>query len=465
MKVLYVQGNEHEQRHLSTEIGEAALKVTVDIVHTQAEAIERLADSHGEYALLFAELGLADGDGMALLAHVHERALPLAVVLLTDSRDEEAVVDALDAGADGCVVKDPGYAAGLPGILEDALARFLERRATRQPIAEHGRAAKALRESDELSRNVLDNAPVGIYRTTPDGQILVCNPALARMLGYDSIEERQQVNLEQGKGGSGSQCTVFRQLIRQLLPRPVRAVAKQIMRLASPWKAIVAPLIVEDAVVGLLSVQGTDLQARDSPAVTALAYQVAAAWRRAQLFEQAQDEIAERVRAEQALRASEQEAHVFQERLMALHQVSVELAKAQDLDELYRYAIELGRSQLGFDRLGLWMVSEDQQRLTGTFGTDERGEHREIDQHPLRDRLRSQSRVVINEGDAALWHLMASLWDGQRSIGWLSADSALCEQPLAPHQSELLSLSGSMVAQLIRRCSISVPSARLRSTC
>jgi PAS domain S-box-containing protein len=55
---------------------------------------------------------------------------------------------------------------------------------------------EALRESEERFRSLFENAVLGIYRTTPDGQILLANPALCKMLGYASFEELQQRNLE-----------------------------------------------------------------------------------------------------------------------------------------------------------------------------------------------------------------------------------------------------------------------------
>lgn len=55
---------------------------------------------------------------------------------------------------------------------------------------------RALKESEEKFRNVFERAPIGIYRTTPDGRILMANPALIRLLGYASFEELAARNLE-----------------------------------------------------------------------------------------------------------------------------------------------------------------------------------------------------------------------------------------------------------------------------
>jgi PAS domain S-box-containing protein len=65
-------------------------------------------------------------------------------------------------------------------------------------ITDRKKAEQALRDSERRYRDLVDNAPIGIYRTTPDGRILVANPALARMLGYDSPEALMTKNLEQG---------------------------------------------------------------------------------------------------------------------------------------------------------------------------------------------------------------------------------------------------------------------------
>lgn len=51
------------------------------------------------------------------------------------------------------------------------------------------KAETALRESEANYRSLFDNLVAGVARVTPAGRILMANPALARMLGYDSPEE------------------------------------------------------------------------------------------------------------------------------------------------------------------------------------------------------------------------------------------------------------------------------------
>ncbi|MBW2597435.1 MAG: sigma 54-interacting transcriptional regulator [Deltaproteobacteria bacterium] len=46
-----------------------------------------------------------------------------------------------------------------------------------------------LRESEEKYRQIFENAVDGIYQTTPQGRFVSANPAMARILGYDSAQE------------------------------------------------------------------------------------------------------------------------------------------------------------------------------------------------------------------------------------------------------------------------------------
>src|SRR6476659_9968210 len=44
-------------------------------------------------------------------------------------------------------------------------------------------------------RALVESVPVGVYRVTPDGDILLANPALRIMLGYSTGADLGQVNL------------------------------------------------------------------------------------------------------------------------------------------------------------------------------------------------------------------------------------------------------------------------------
>lgn len=56
-------------------------------------------------------------------------------------------------------------------------------------VEERRRAERALAEAEKKYRAIVENAAGGLFQLTPEGMYLNANPAMARILGYDSIEE------------------------------------------------------------------------------------------------------------------------------------------------------------------------------------------------------------------------------------------------------------------------------------
>jgi PAS domain S-box-containing protein len=82
-------------------------------------------------------------------------------------------------------------------------------------------------------------------------------------------------------------------VIRQFLPKPLKKFTGRITRMLKIARSITAPLIVEDEVIGLLSVESDDLTEDDVPAISAFAHQMAAAWRKATLLQDLERSLAE----------------------------------------------------------------------------------------------------------------------------------------------------------------------------
>lgn len=55
---------------------------------------------------------------------------------------------------------------------------------------------EVITKSEESYRNVFESAVIGIYRSTPDGQILMANPKLIALLKFDSFEDLTARNLK-----------------------------------------------------------------------------------------------------------------------------------------------------------------------------------------------------------------------------------------------------------------------------
>ncbi len=80
------------------------------------------------------------------------------------------------------------------GIAADITERKRAEEGQRKALAEALQATHALRESEERFRSLFEGVPVGLYRTTPGGQIVDANPALVHMLGYPNREALLTIN-------------------------------------------------------------------------------------------------------------------------------------------------------------------------------------------------------------------------------------------------------------------------------
>ncbi len=80
-------------------------------------------------------------------------------------------------------------------------------------VAKRKEAERALRESEERFRTIFENAVLGWHRTTPDGHILMANPALVNMLGFSSFEELTRLNIETDQDFVGYDRSEFKEQI------------------------------------------------------------------------------------------------------------------------------------------------------------------------------------------------------------------------------------------------------------
>lgn len=97
-------------------------------------------------------------------------------------------------------------------VLDDS-GKIIGFLAIQRDITDRKQTEEALRNSEERFRGIFENATIGIYRTTPDGLVLMANPALIRMLGYGSFEELAKQDLECGGYNPQYPRAVFKKMM------------------------------------------------------------------------------------------------------------------------------------------------------------------------------------------------------------------------------------------------------------
>ena len=169
------QGDFEMTRALLDSAERREFEYELDWVSTFEEGLDALnADEYDVYLL---DYFLEDRTGLDLLREAGRQQISAPVIMLTGRGSRQVDMEAMKAGASDYLVKGRID----PELLERAIRYALERI----------RSQEALRESEERHRSMFDHLPIGLYRTTLQGDFLDANPALIRMLGYPDRTQLQ----------------------------------------------------------------------------------------------------------------------------------------------------------------------------------------------------------------------------------------------------------------------------------
>ena len=159
LRVLYLEDNAVDADLARRSLARLAPHIRLEDVPTIAAARQRLAAARPDYEIVLSDLSLPDGSGLEFLAHIRERDLPIAVVIVTGSGDQESAVTALRAGADDYLIKHGDYISRLPATLTTALARFRSARERRSKLLRVLYAEPGAFDADLTRRHFAQHAP------------------------------------------------------------------------------------------------------------------------------------------------------------------------------------------------------------------------------------------------------------------------------------------------------------------
>src|SRR5258706_279456 len=177
IRLLLVEDSEDDALLLLRELKRGGYEPTHERVATEAGLAAAL--DRQEWDLVIGDHSMPGFSGIAALVLVRGRGLDVPFICVSGTITEDMAVAAMRAGASDWVNK--GQLKRLLPAVEREL-REAKGRAT-------------LRATEASYATLVEHAPVGIYRSTPDGRILAVNGALVHLLGYGSADEVLQFRM------------------------------------------------------------------------------------------------------------------------------------------------------------------------------------------------------------------------------------------------------------------------------
>ena len=171
LRLLVVEDSEADAELLVLELRRAGFALEFERVDSAAALAAAL--DRATWDLIISDNSMPGFSGTEALAQLRSRGLDIPFIFVSGTMGEDLAARALDAGAGDALEK--GNLRRLMPVIRRELREFGERRARR--------------ESEASYSALVQQAPLGIYRSTPAGRFVSANAALVRMLGYSTADE------------------------------------------------------------------------------------------------------------------------------------------------------------------------------------------------------------------------------------------------------------------------------------
>lgn len=128
----------------------------------------------GGFDLVITDYHMGWTTGLEILRAVKRLHPHCPVIMFTGTGSEEIAVQAMKANLNDYIVKSVTHIARLGAAAREGVMQV--------------RQSQALMEAELRYRDLFNGVPIGLYQTTPNGQIIDANPTLLHILGYPDRE-------------------------------------------------------------------------------------------------------------------------------------------------------------------------------------------------------------------------------------------------------------------------------------
>lgn len=435
-------GADDIRRHLLGEIPTVRTEVAAD----GAAALRRIQSDLPDTVIVSARA--PDVDVFSLCREVKKDPrtgpIPILVVFGEQQKSSERV-RALESGADACLSR-PLESEELLALVRVLLRRKESEGQSLQKyellVAELARGTSELRASETRFRTLFEYFPDPTFVGDEQGFVLDVNEAACRL---HNVERSELIGTN----------------VVNLVPEPER---DEVLEMAPKW------------------VSG-EVREREGHSLTSDGRRIPVEIKAAPIEYNGRPAALFSVRDVTARKKESARQFVSIRGLRAIVEIADELITCRDLDSLFRRAVELARSRLGLERVGI--LREAGGMVRGTFGTDMQGNTTDERGHfiPMdaiwreRFRLRGphehrwsfstetlrdwRSGHMADSGSG--WVAVTPIQTASKAIAVFCNDAAISGAPFDPDKQELVAVYCSLLANIIERKSAELENATLAS--
>lgn len=153
------------------------------------EAVEMV--QHHDFALILLDIQMPGMNGYEAALKIKEtdRSRHVPIIFITAIyQDDENVRQGYETGAVDYLFR-PVDVEMLKSKVQVFLQMNQQKMLLEREVEERAKSEKALRKAEEKYRSIFERAVEGIFQSTIEGTFTEVNPAMVRLLGYDSAEE------------------------------------------------------------------------------------------------------------------------------------------------------------------------------------------------------------------------------------------------------------------------------------
>jgi len=172
-QVLLVDSNAEDEQLIREELALVRGSFDITVTTTLEAALERVTE--GGVDVIVLDLVLPDCQGITSFLRLYPQAGDTPIIVLVGQADEDLGIHSIEKGAVDYLIKQQVVCT----LLERAVRYATDRTHT----------LKALQASEAKFRELFENVSTGVFQSSPDGRILSANPAMVRLLGYESEED------------------------------------------------------------------------------------------------------------------------------------------------------------------------------------------------------------------------------------------------------------------------------------